>query len=424
VEIFPKPNTVFIRKGEIVGLSGSTGSSTGPHLHFEVREEKNDAPLNPLEYYKFMDYTRPMIQSIALYNLSDTLSPKFYKSMRVFQNDEEILLPERSLMTVEQSVLGISFSGIDRFTPMGSPNNIYSVKLYFDGKLIYGHKLSGIKFEDTRYINEYSEVLAGAKYQKCFLPTLYPAEFITKSVNRGRIVLNDSNFHMIKLVVNDEFGNQNDVQFHLRTNKITTYSAQQAKNSLFVNCSKDFTAKKDRLFVSIPAGSLYYSTQLDISNSMETGRVTVLPEHTNLRNAVTLGFRMAGYKKNKAKMVLKNGTTVYSPTVKKDSIFFDVKSFGDFHLTEDTQGPKINSQIKNHHAPGSHLSFTITDALSGIGKYKLLLNDKWVLAEYDAKYDQLTYTFDEDSPKGQIKLRLEVEDKVGNKTKFETTITH
>ena len=55
----------MLEKGEIIGFSGDTGSLSGGHLHFEIRDE-NGHPINPLKhFYEIVDTKKPIPYSLA-----------------------------------------------------------------------------------------------------------------------------------------------------------------------------------------------------------------------------------------------------------------------------------------------------------------------------------------------------------------------
>ncbi len=65
----------------------------------------------------------------------------------------------------------------------------------------------------------------------------------------------------------------------------------------------------------------------------------------------------------------------------------------------------------------------IKDDLSGIRKYKATLNGHWLLMEYDAKNQLLTYFIDERLKPGKNDFAVEVTDQVGNTTVYRKTLS-
>jgi hypothetical protein len=102
-----------------------------------------------------------------------------------------------------------------------------------------------------------------------------------------------------------------------------------------------------------------------------------------------------------------------------------VRGLGDFYLAIDTIPPAIknvNVRLEGNYNKGDRIRFVLADNLAGLQSYDLFLGDSWQKAVYDGKTATLSYTFSENSPKGNLPLRLVVKDAVGNISTFQTQI--
>jgi hypothetical protein len=417
IELFPKPNELPIKKGEIIGYTGNSGSSTGPHLHFEIREEKSEIPINPLLVYDVKDNVKPMIMSIGIYNIADTSNVRL-ETLEPVKNSKEKLMLTKNTIVLDGNAFAIGFSGYDVANGSSNKNTIYEAKVKLDNQVIYHHQLNNISFDNGRYVNVFSEKTNGQKMQKCFVPICYDIAIYKNIVNGGKMLLLDTLKHTVELIVNDEKGNINSILFYVKAKQLSGYKSNSNKYNAF--CNKDFKLKEDNFDISIQRGSIvndmYIHKRTYIKAPIEGG-VELGNKDDKVIRAFKIGLKINNpIKQKESKLVMTINGDVIGGQFEDGWLRAESKAFGTFNYNYDTIAPTINILHSNKKKITiiHFISFKISDKLSGIADYNVYVNDVWQIAEYDVKTQTVT-CFLTEPPKTYNSIRIEVIDKVGNK---------
>jgi hypothetical protein len=424
IESYLKKDELKVLKNQVVGNSGNTGSSFGPHLHFETRKTSNQKALNPkLFKFKIKDTRRPYVSSVYFYkfdSLNNRSKPYEIKLKKI--NDSLIMADELSL----DGRLAFGLAGFDRQDLAMNKNGIYKFSSFFNENKNIEFKFDSFFFEESIKIKTLIDYEFYVKNKKRIVKLFKDSGnnlSIYKNNNSGIIEVKNP-INEYKIEVSDFNGNKTVIIIPIKKTKSDYFLNVEDEtfetNTEIIN-NKEYNLNFKNSEIKISKNTFLKDVELRIEEFEDSLKIInpYLPVFKNLK----IGLFNKKPKKGDYLAVrdFKGNESFASVKLDNKNYFIvKTKSLGTYFIKNDSISPKIklhNFKNKDWISNKNTIRIKISDEDSGIKKYDVKINGKWMLFEYEYKKNELFYNFDSYfENKRENLLEVIVEDMTGNKT--------
>lgn len=439
IELFPKRDEITVEKGEVIAFSGNSGTSGGPHLHYEVRHTASQVPMAPLSFFpnwKNADTSAPTVKAVYLYQidsigyLMDSLnrtSLKFLRYKNTYKVSDTIFAHGR---------IGFGVEAFDFINENSNRCSFHQITQTVNSQLNYTLNLDSFSFAETKYVNSVidyrAKILANDEVIKLWVDTNNKFSGLRTDKSRGFIDIEANKAYKISIKVDDHSKNSSTLEIIVRGKPMANINKFANKNGkgILLDCKKEHSINTDNYDVIIPKDALYHDiifSHSTISNEkyqniyqINTPRVAIHKRFTLRIKQPILNSKL----RDKYFIAYLNG---------KGPEFCDTKfiggmletscsKFGNYIVTIDSIPPKIKpvnvsdkAKIENE----NQIRFQVEDS-TGISGYTGFIDNEWALFEWDPKTKTLLHNLNSNRTAKQRwhSLKLEVTDKLNNKTEF------
>lgn len=430
VNFFLKKDEIKVRKGQVIAYSGNTGSSGGPHLHFEIRETESEYLLDPMPFLKtYLKDTRPpQIRSIAVYPIAGIVNNGYVRK------NFSVIRQKNGIMTLSSPVTawGKIILGVKAYDYMNETSNIYgvySIRLFVDDKIVYSSAIERFPFDKSRAVNSFIDYEDWVK-RRSFIMRSYVSvgnylPVYKDVVDQGVITIDEERVYKIRYELRDRHGNLTICTFSINGKKKNILMDNPSDNACVYNQNNFIDKHGVSLF--IPKGALYENVQLkcfqNSDNSYVIGQECVpLHLYCNLRIKIpsdTLDNKKQYY----LARVFGNKEIPYTGTYMNGYLEVKIRELGTFVVKSDTVNPVITPISPAQWGNTGKIRIRIGDKHTGVESYRGEIDGKFALLEMDGKTAILSCKLDPVRVKRNKKhhFRLTVTDRCGNRAVYENS---